>query len=65
VSDELNEKIEEALEDEEAEAPALRQFLWVGQTVRCVVLSTAVVGGEKAKRKHISLSIKPSRYDDF
>ena len=59
VSDELNGLIEEALEDEDADAPALSDYLWAGQSVYCVVISTATVKG----KKHISISLKPSRFN--
>ena len=62
VSDELSELIETALEDDDAEAPALEDYLRVGMPVRCAVLSTAVVSGKQSgHHKNISVSLKPSR----
>eukprot|EP00961_Rhodomonas_salina_P195045 2633410-Rhodomonas_salina.1 len=61
VSDELNELIESTLEDDEADAPALSDYLWPGKLVRCVVLSTATVSGKKSgSHKHVAVSLKPS-----
>ncbi|KAJ1472002.1 hypothetical protein T484DRAFT_1842036 [Baffinella frigidus] len=64
VSDELENLIEESLEDEDAEPPALSDFLWVGLSVRCMVLSTAIVSGKgkqaSSHHKHINVSVKPS-----
>lgn len=59
VSDELNVLIEEALDVEDAEAPALSDYLWPGKSVCCVILSTATVN----KKKHITVSLKPSRFN--
>eukprot|EP00960_Hanusia_phi_P054723 762756-Hanusia_phi.AAC.1 len=62
ISDELSTVLEEALEDEEAEAPPLEDYLFVGMPVRCVILSTAVLAtAGKLQHKNISVSIKPSR----
>ena len=62
VSDELSELIEAALEDEDAEVPALEDYLHVGMPVRCAVLSTAVVSGKQSgHHKNITVSLKPSR----
>ena len=62
VSDELSELIETSLEDEDAEAPALEEYLRIGMPVRCVVLSTAIVSGKQSgHHKNISVSLKPSR----
>ena len=61
ISDELNAVIEAALDDDDTEAPALSDFLHLGQTVRCVVAATSsVMGGDKKMHKHVSLSLKPS-----
>ena len=62
VSDELSELIEAALEDEDAEVPALEDYLRVGMPVRCAVLSTAVVSGKQSgHHKNIAVSLKPAR----
>jgi len=64
VSDELESLIEESLEDEDAEPPALSDYLWTGLSVRCMVLNTAVVSGSgkqsSSHHKHINVSVKPS-----
>ena len=62
VSDELSELIETALEEEDAEVPALEDYLRIGMPVRCVVLSTAIVSGKQSgHHKNITVSLKPSR----
>ena len=62
VSDELSELIETSLDDDDAEPPALEDYLHVGMPVRCAVLSTAVVSGKQSgHHKNITVSLKPSR----
>ena len=62
VSDELSELIETSLEDDDAEPPALDDYLRVGMPVRCAVLSTAVLSGKQSGHvKNITVSLKPSR----